>query len=378
MFLDQVDLLDLFFLSAFLMIICMGILLPILRVKDLPSFENRQLAKLPSLKSSKSVLELPHQFNHYIEDHFILRNQFIHILYIVRLNYLRENVFPSVVVGEKRWLYYTDEGAMEDYQRTRSFTEDQMAQIWQNLESLHRQLELDGITLVIAIAPNKETIYPDFVPKNIPRLGEKSRLDQLVSYLHNRGESWLLDLRSSLMAAKANDQVYFRTDTHWNSLGAYVAYYQIMQQCLTNIRVREKFPELQPKFRSEFRVLPSQWDGDLANFLTMRGIIVEQTHLLVPNFETRSKIVARVNPNSLEMTREIPDSILPRAILFHDSFGLHVIPFLAEHFSHLTNRWAPYNEARPVPLINQGIIETDRPDIVILIITERYLQYLLW
>jgi hypothetical protein len=356
----------------------MGIILPILRVKDLPNFENRQLARIPLFKPLNNLLELPRQFDHYIEDHFALRNRLIHILYTARLDYLRETIFPSVVVGDNRWLYYSDEGTMEDYQRTRSFSEDQMAQIRQNLETLHRQLELEGITLVIAIAPNKATIYPDFMPKNIPRIGEKSRLDQLVSYLQNQGEAWLLDLRPSLIAEKARDQVYYRTDTHWNSLGAYIAYNQILQQCLTNIRIREKFPELHPKSREEFHLVPSRWDGDLANFLTMRGILIEQTYQFEPKFETHSRIVDRVNPKSLEMTREIPDPKLPRAILFHDSYGLHVIPFLEEHFSHLTNRWAPYNEVRPVPLIDEAIIETERPDIVILIMAERYLQYLLW
>ena len=376
--LNQVKLQDLIFLGVFFLIVSMGITLPFLGVNDLPSFENRRLAKLPSPGSIIRLLDLPQEFDKYFADHFILRNRLIHILYTVRLHFLKETVFPSVVVGENGWLYYTDEGVMEDYQHTRSFSEEQLAKIWQNLDTLHRQLESDGITLVTAIAPNKETIYPEYVPKNISRLGEMSRLDQLMNYMHERGESRLWDLSPSLLAAKENDQVYYRTDTHWNSFGAYTAYYQIMEQCLSDIRVQERFPEVRLISREEYKTVPSKWYGDLANFLTMSGILVEQTNQLEPNFITRSMVISKDSPNSMEMTSEIPDPQLPRAILFHDSFGLNVIPFLTENFSHLTNRWAPYNEVRPVPLIDRDVIETERPNIVILIITERYLQFLLW
>jgi len=367
----QINLTDFLFLIAFFFLLIAGNLLQVLGVEDLPSFENRRLAIKSTINTTGQLIYLPQATDKYLNDHFAQRNRLIHYFYHIRLNVLKETVFPSVVVGDNDWLYYTDERNMEDFQHSSEFTEKQLSQISKNLESMSHHLRKNHIHLVVAVAPNKETIYPENVPDYIPRVEGESRLDQLMNYLKANGKIEVLDLRPALLSARKAYPVYYRTDTHWNSIGAYYAYQAIMDQ------IQQTFSQVKAKPLQDFNFEPSVWSGDLANFLTMRNILFEQTSELTPKFIPRSKTIIQNHPNRFEGTREISDSNLPRAVLIHDSFGLALIPFLAEHFQRITNQFAPYS-FQPIPLMSPKLIEEEKPNIVIFIITERYLQLLLW
>ena len=56
------------------------------------------------------------------------------------------------------------------------------------------------------------------MPPTIATVGAMSRTDQLCGSLNDLGI--LVDLRPALLAAKARERIYFKTDTHWNDRGA--------------------------------------------------------------------------------------------------------------------------------------------------------------
>ena len=67
------------------------------------------------------------------------------------------------------------------------------------------------------------------------------------------------------------------------------------------------------------------------------------------------------------VTSEMPDAEIPRAVILRDSFGMSLVPFLAEHFGHATYLWTTD------PTLKQ--IERERPSVVIWEITERFLMH---
>jgi len=58
----------------------------------------------------------------------------------------------------------------------------------------------------------------------------------------------------------------------------------------------------------------------------------------------------------------------PRAIVFHDSYCMFILPYLAEHLGPTHWIWGPYDAE---------LIKAERPDYVIEIRAERYLGLLL-
>ena len=65
------------------------------------------------------------------------------------------------------------------------------------------------------------------VPANAPLLDEDGYLDQLSAAVQAAGGSFV-DVRQTLAAHKS-EYIYYRTDHHWTSLGAYYAYSQLCQ-----------------------------------------------------------------------------------------------------------------------------------------------------
>ena len=74
----------------------------------------------------------------------------------------------------------------------------------------------------VLLAPAASDIYPENVPANAPLLDEDAYLDQLSAAVQAAGGSFV-DVRQTLAAHK-DEYIYYRTDHHWTSLGAYYAY----------------------------------------------------------------------------------------------------------------------------------------------------------
>ena len=77
----------------------------------------------------------------------------------------------------------------------------------------------------VLLAPAASVIYPEKVPANAPLLDEDAYLDQLSAAVQAAGGRFV-DVRQTLAEHK-DEYIYYRTDHHWTSLGAYYAYQQL-------------------------------------------------------------------------------------------------------------------------------------------------------
>jgi hypothetical protein len=82
-----------------------------------------------------------------------------------------------------------------------------------------------GRKVVVVIAPDKSTIYPEFLPPDLPmRACMVDGRAQLWKHLEQSREPSLLPLRQAVTSARSDfdHRIYFRTDSHWNSAGSSV------------------------------------------------------------------------------------------------------------------------------------------------------------
>ena len=106
------------------------------------------------------------------------------------------------------------------------------------------------------IAPAKAHIYPENLPNKILRMGSRlnkqARIDQLLDYMQRNSEVPVVDLRAVLKHQKIQEQrpLYYRTDFHWNQIGAFYAYQAIVDA------INSSYPQsnLQRPTLSEFEV----------------------------------------------------------------------------------------------------------------------------
>jgi len=89
----------------------------------------------------------------------------------------------------------------------------------------HRELETQGIRLLVVLAPDKSDIYPEKLgpmPDGVPTVSLKSK--QLYQRLLRAGVE-VVDVEPALRAAKGAgpEPIYIRRDTHWSPAGARIA-----------------------------------------------------------------------------------------------------------------------------------------------------------
>lgn len=253
---------------------------------------------------------------------------------------LGDRVFHNVLRGENGWLEYSGEHNLDDFQNLTGSTPNELQAIERKLVNLDQKLRSQNITLLILVAPNKATIYPENIPEKIQRNPGPSRLDQFSNLMTQHPGILYLDIRAELINAKEKQRLYYKTDTHWNPYGAYIAYAEIMK------KLSSRHPELDPypikKFDFTEQTPTSQ---DLANIMG------------APFWtESRIKIKFRSQYSPSEKT----------IMIYGDSFSGALIPFLELNFSQ--SSYTHWNEK-----INLQQIQKNHPDIVVIQVVERYL-----
>lgn len=78
----------------------------------------------------------------------------------------------------------------------------------------------ENINIEILISPTSSSIYQDLLPKNNINYSER----EAILYYYDNLELDSIDIYDTLMKEKDNYQLFYKTDHHWTSFGAYFAY----------------------------------------------------------------------------------------------------------------------------------------------------------
>lgn len=325
-----------------------------------PHKENRVLAPLPTLSLDyHSFGALPEKFKAYFEDHFGFRNTLIRWQALVKVRWLGVSSSAQVVLGKDGWLFYAAEHSIESYRGTDPLQPEQLAQWQRILESRRAWLARRNIRYLFTVAPDKHTIYPEYMPDSINKVRADSRLDQLIGYLREHSDIEILDLRPSLEAAKQRHRTYHLTDTHWNDYGGLIAYRAIIEE------LRKSFPGMEALSESDFEISTQERNGmGIAAILGLDDVLREDAIVLRP-----LKSYHQFPGDASVMITHISDgkeSSLPRLVMFRDSFSSALIPYLDHHFSRAVYVW----DKR----LDPKVIEAECPNVVIQEMVERFLM----
>jgi hypothetical protein len=364
-----------------------------------PSDINREFRPLaPKPKTPQKLDEYiawPEQFNAWYRDNFGLRTTLIRWHNFAKLALFDVSPTPEIVAGPGTWLYTTRDRAVDVFRGADPFNQRELALWKQILEDRREWCAQHEIAYVFAIAPNKETIYPDRWPARLDKIGA-TRREQLVDYVARNSNFPLLDLTPALLAAKqefAPEPVYFPLGTHWNDRGVLYAADGLLH------RVAELVGRVTPRPLGEFRFVPTDFQDDSwAGRLYLDDVLIQNNFAIeferripaeawerlrifserknrTPEENARFEIAPLAGAANqawritviagVHVTVDQPGLDAPRAVVFHDSMGEKMRPLLAESFAHVDFRWLPDFDA--------SFIESAKPDVVIQLFVERAL-----
>jgi hypothetical protein len=311
-----------------------------------------------------SLRALPAGLEAYYRDHFGFRKQLISWDKKWKHKLFREEIYPDVIIGRDGWLFYTGQHMLEHFRGIKTFTPEELKN-WQSLLEKRRDwLALRGIKYLFVIAPDKHSIYPEYLPDWITKVGP-TKLDQFVAYMKAHSTVEVLDLRPALLEAKETARTYQYTDTHMNFYGGFVAYQALVRA------LSRQLPGLgEPLPYEAFALeLSQQKGGDLAVMLG-RNMTEKDFISLVPRpplqlrlAQTDTNIFVKRWPEDTEPVYTENPSRKYTLLSYRDSFSCSWMHFLGYHFKRAIYIWQ-YNW-------NSQVMTQQKPDVVVDEILER-------
>ena len=130
-----------------------------------------------------------------------------------------ESAQEDVLLGTDGWLYYAD--TLADYCGSAPLTERQLWCAARNLLLMQEYTASRGAQFLFVCAPNKNTVYPGYMPARYVRAEAPSNLDRLELALTEQGVAFC-DVRQAFSSAET--LTYYKTDSHWNGYGSALAH----------------------------------------------------------------------------------------------------------------------------------------------------------
>ena len=261
--------------------------------------------------------------------------------------------------------FFAGDDIINDYRCTKPFTESRLKSIATTLTERKNWLNDIGIKFLVVIVPNKHNIYPENLPYTIKPIRNESRFDQLKEYLNKNTDVEMIDMRNSLIKGKKQYPTYCNTDTHWTRFGALIAASNIVE------KLKNDFPDICEFNLNDYNFKLQKSSGDLARMLNMDKTFNGENVKVIPQngFKAKNTSFSFSVPKHFRKTvvKETKNDKLPSVLIFRDSFSDALAPLLSEYFFRSTYVWC-YN-------FLPEIVEAEMPDVVILEVAERLINY---
>lgn len=345
------------YLLLFIVFICLpgisySLLKPFIKSENT---ENRKLSERPSFENT-IYTKFASEYEKYYEDHLPYRNQLITINSAISYFLFKESINSSVIIGKDGWLFLNGDNVIENYKRELVYSEETIEEIKKKYQDISMHYEQEGIRVVFMIIPNKEEIYgDDYLPDDInaQKNNQENRTDTLVSYLREEAGLEVIYPKEEFLKYKDDFQLYFKADTHWNLLGAYIA----EQQLLELIYGQRSYLEDENIHKGELTYRISA-NLDLANMISLRKFLLDDYDYYIEEYPWTD------NFESISGINGYSDKVL----FIGDSFYASMQPYLYRDFKDCKALVRGYYES--------SIVEEYEPDVVVIEVVERYAEQL--
>jgi hypothetical protein len=258
----------------------------------------------------------------------------------------------------------------------------QFAGAQQVLRARQQRVTEMGACFVKFIVPEKSALYARHLPG---LLGHAPLYDaRPANLLHRVSECPAIYLFERLDEMAKLGLTYLRGDSHPNWQGAYIIYQMIHETVSTML------PIGQPLALDELMRTAVKYGGDLFGQLPAGAAdtLSPPIRLMQPPGHAEIVIKYTIDPARRHampcqpsedyakwfdtretLTWQHRDRTLPRCVIFRDSTAEHFLDYLAEHFSRTVAVWWH-------GVVVEDVIAREKPDIVIQVQAERFLQLL--
>lgn len=327
---------------------------------DVSDLERRRLAAAPTPSDFADPASLPTKLNDFLEDAMRLRTPLTRVYFLVREK-LDIDASTLAVHGKDGWLFDNLQDSIAMYEGRIPYSTGELA-AWVDGARMVKDAAC-GAPFVVLLIPNKHSIYPDMLPDHIRRSSRPTLLEALSPALERAGIR-SVDPTRALKDEAARAQVYFATDTHWTTSGAYIGYAALLDAL--------RAEGVSTRIVSQERLVDGgdvEHAGDLPGLLGQKAAAerIRNWVLRDPAPSSADEMLPHYDWESSKARRVSGVSDAPRLVIYGDSFAEPMMPFLRESFSEIT---VIHHRLGQPPL---SALAGCRQDAVVLAMVERFL-----
>lgn len=342
--------------------------------------EKRTLATFPDFPNSWEQIKVwPNAFDLYVKDNIAGRSWGLKLYN--SLCY-KMGISPKdwMILGQDGWFFNDVKGTLKQYKGLHQVIPVETENFVKVVEAHQNYFEEElNIPFLFFVGPDKHYVYPEYLPKYMEKYeGANQNFEKTRTALLNRGINYL-EIPDFIKSKKTRDQLlYLKSDTHWNSQGAFEAYQELMkniQKQFPNIHILEKedLKEIQKKRKGDAYQAMGGFEGviplELENYLMIDPPEKEVSTLnlsfkWVPFEGSVNDVGFTMKPILIETDQ----TEAPVLLLVRDSFSDALLPYLEHSFSkiivvhHRFGQWS------------LRVFKDHKPDIAVLQIVQRNLN----
>lgn len=332
------------------------------------NYENRTLASKPIFMST-NINEYPKRYEEYFNDYLPFRNELVKLKNLNDIRIFKNIISDRVLLGKAKWLFLKSANLTEKYIGIEeyNFTEGELEKAKNNLIHFRDELKKKNIDFIFMVCPDKQFIYSEYMPDYIKRKSIKSGTDIFVEYIKNNTDIKVVYPKEELLKYKDKYQLYYKYDTHWNNLGAYIGYSELMESLniyvenIDNVNIKSLSANERFNFDTHF-------NNDMANMLSLikikyynddKAYII--SNYITKNYET-NHFISWNNFSCNSKSYKSKDNI----IIIRDSYTTSMVGYIATGFKQ--------SEFINIGSFKNENITEYKPDIVVFESIERYLK----
>lgn len=187
--------------------------------RTVSELENTTLTQRPKVTaqilSSAGLNRFFNDYTQYTKDQIPGRDAWISLQSFVETALLQKTQSGGILLGDKGQMFDRTYGLVSSEERT----------LPRNIAAVASLAARCPGKVYVMVAPAASSIYPERVPAHAPLLQEESYLGQIQAAVEQAGGVYL-PLEDALSAHK-DEYIYYRTDHHWTTQGAYYAYSEL-------------------------------------------------------------------------------------------------------------------------------------------------------
>lgn len=309
--------------------------------------ENRNLEQLPAVDFGTPEKlfrdgnffngQFMRDFETYTTDQFIGRDAWVD---------LKARTERALGKKENNNVYFAD----NDTLITR-FDQPAADRVTENLNYVNKFVENVDIPVVFSLIPSQACIWADRLPEGAPNASQTDLMAQAQGAV--TGATWA-DVYTPLMEHKDED-IFYRTDHHWTSLGAYYGYTGLASALgYTPVPLTDYTPTVRSTefYGTVFSSSGVRWvkPDTITTYVPDDGITVvshtydnsgnpveEQRALYVESFlSVKDKYSMFLGGNqSLGVVTNTNNPDGPKLLIIRDSYADSLVPFLTAHYSEI-------------------------------------------